>query len=136
MGIVDVMEKDFDREIIEEFAGHYTLMCEEMEGLILGLEKENLYARNVGELFRIFHNIKSASGFLHLHRMNTLSELAESIFEEARVKEGPATSEFVNWLLCLKDQFDKWRMDIEYNHDELTTIDPHIVTIPQKIAIN
>lgn len=136
MGVVDVMQKDFDHEIIEEFAGHYTLMCDEMEGLMLGLEKENTYARNVGELFRIFHNIKSASGFLHLGRMNTLSELVESIFEEARIKKGPATAEFVNWLLAIKDQFDKWRIDIEYNHDDLATINPKIIAIPQKITLD
>ncbi len=135
MGLVDILEQDFEHEIIEEFAGHYSLMCEEMEPLSLALEKPDFYTRNVGELFRIFHNIKSASGFLHLRRMNILAELAESIFEEAREEDGPATSDFVNWLLLVKDQFDRWRSDIEYNHDDLAEINPKILNIPSKITI-
>ena len=37
-----------------------------METLIIGLEKEEHYATNIQELFRIYHNIKSATGFLNI----------------------------------------------------------------------
>lgn len=66
MGIFSQMEMDFDLEIVEDFITHYGIMCESMEPLIISLSKPEEYAENIGELFRIFHNIKSAAGFVSL----------------------------------------------------------------------
>ncbi len=135
MGIIDTLQKEFDYEIIDEFIGHYSLMCEEMEGLALGLEKPEWYARNIGELFRIFHNIKSASGFLKLTRINKTAELVESVLEEARASAGPATTDFVNWMLSVSDIFNGWEKELESNAAELSSIPPKILNIPHKITI-
>ncbi len=135
MGIIDALQKEFDYEIIDEFIGHYSLMCDEMEGLALGLEKPEWYARNIGELFRIFHNIKSASGFLKLSRMNKTAELVESVLEEARASKGPATTDFVNWMLSISDVFNGWEKELEANVAELSAIPPKILNIPHKITV-
>ena len=137
MGIIDDLQLkvEIDYDIIDEFVGHYGLMCDEMEGLALGLEKPDSYKKNVGELFRIFHNIKSASAFMKLDRMNKASELVESVLEEARVSEGPATNDFVNWMLSISDIFSGWRKELEGNAAELSPIQPKILNIPAKITI-
>lgn len=137
MGIIDDLQlkAEIDYDTIDEFVGHYGLMCDEMEGLALGLEKPEIYERNVGELFRIFHNIKSASGFMKLERMNKASELVESVLEEARASKGPATNDFVNWMLTISDIFNGWRKDLERNAAELSPIQPKILNIPSKITI-
>jgi two-component system chemotaxis sensor kinase CheA len=135
MGIIDTLQADIDYDIIDEFIGHYALMCDEMEGLILSLEKPDAYERNVGELFRIFHNIKSASGFMKLDRMNKASELVESVLEEARAAKGPASTELINWMLMANDMFNTWKNQLETNSPELSPITPKILNIPSKVTI-
>lgn len=135
MGIIETLQADIDYDIIDEFIGHYALMCDEMEGLALGLERPEIYERNVGELFRIFHNIKSASGFMKLDRMNKASELVESVLEDARVSKGPANNDFVNWMLVVNDVFNGWKKELESNAAELSPITPKILNIPSHITI-
>jgi chemotaxis protein histidine kinase CheA len=135
MGIIDTLQADIDYDIIDEFIGHYALMCDEMEGLILGLEKPGVYERDVGELFRIFHNIKSASGFMKLDRMNKASELVESVLEEARAAKGPGSQEFINWMLVVNDMFNGWKKQLESNASELSPITYKILNIPTNITI-
>ena len=62
-----MLEAEFDVEIVEEFFSHYSFMIEALEPLIIGLEKEELYPNNINEMFRIFHNIKSSTGYLKLN---------------------------------------------------------------------
>jgi two-component system chemotaxis sensor kinase CheA len=130
MGLFSQLEIDFDLEIVEDFVSHYAIMCETMEPLIIGLEKKENYESNIGELFRIFHNLKSAAGFLKLQPIIKLATLCEDIAEEARNLEGPATSEFVDWLLLVSDQFEKYRLNIEENDEYFGMLEPLIIKIP------
>ena len=130
MGLFSQLEVDFDLEIVEDFISHYGIMCENMEPLIIGLGKEEFYEDNVGELFRIFHNIKSATGFLKLEPIIKLATLCEDVAEEARILKGPATEEFIDWLLMVSDQFEKYRMNIEDDEDYFGMLEPLIIKIP------
>ncbi len=130
MGLFLQLEVDFDLEIVEDFISHYAIMCETMEPLIIGLEKKEYYESNVGELFRIFHNMKSAAGFLKLDPIIKLATLCEDVAEEARILEGPATDEFIDWLLMISDQFDKYRVNIEEDDEYFGMLEPLIIKVP------
>jgi two-component system chemotaxis sensor kinase CheA len=130
MGLFSQLEVDFDLEIVEDFISHYAIMCETMEPLIIGLEKKEYYESNVGELFRIFHNMKSAAGFLKLDPIIKLATLCEDVAEEARILEGPATDEFIDWLLMISDQFDKYRVNIEEDDEYFGMLEPLIIKVP------
>ncbi|HIP29821.1 MAG TPA: phosphorelay protein [Sulfurospirillum arcachonense] len=130
MGLFSQLEVDFDLEIVEDFISHYAIMCETMEPLIIGLEKKDQYESNIGELFRIFHNMKSAGGFLKLEPIIKLATLCEDIAEEARILEGPATDDFIDWLLLVSDQFDKYRMNIEEDDEYFGMLEPLIIKVP------
>jgi len=130
MGLFSQLEVDFDLEIVEDFVSHYGIMCETMEPLIIGLEKKELYMNNIGELFRIFHNLKSAAGFLKLEPIIKLATLCEDVAEEARILDGPATDEFIDWLLLISDQFDKYRVNIEENDEYFGMLEPLIIKVP------
>ena len=130
MGLFSQLEVDFDLEIVEDFISHYAIMCETMEPLIIGLEKKEQYENNIQELFRIFYNIKSAAGFLKLEPIINLATLCEDITEEAKMLEGPATSEFIDWLLLASDQFDKYRMNIEEDDEYFGMLEPLIIKVP------
>lgn len=135
MGILKILEIDYSYDIVEEFLSHYTLMCDLMEPLIINLARHDRYGSNISELFRIFHNIKSAAGFMRLDPIIKLTTLAEEICGEARDLQGPANEDFVDWLLLLSDQFNRYKNDIENDAEFFSPLDANIVKIPQKLDV-
>ena len=135
MGILKSLEIDYSYDIVEEFLSHYTLMCDLMEPLIINLARHDRYGSNISELFRIFHNIKSAAGFMRLDPIIKLTTLAEEICGEARELQGPANDDFVDWLLLVSDQFEKYKNDIETDAEFFGVLDANIVKIPQKLDV-
>ena len=133
MGILAQLEVDFDMEIVEDFVSHFAIMCENMEPLIIGMSKADRYSDNIGDLFRISHNMKSAAGFLKLDPIIKLAVLAEDIAEEARVLKGPASEAFIDWLLLVSDQFEKYRKDVEDDAPFFTVLNPLIIKVPHQL---
>jgi len=130
MGLYKQLEIDFDLDIVEDFINHYSIMCENLEPLIINLNKEDFFEPNIGELFRIFHNLKSAGGFLKLDPIIKLATLSEDVCEEARVLSGPASDDFIDWLLLISDQFNTYRLDIENDADYFSMLNPLIIKVP------
>ena len=135
MGLLKSLEIDYSYDIAEEFLSHYALMCDLMEPLIISLSRPDRYAGSINELFRIFHNIKSAAGFMKLDPILKLTTLAEEICGEARDLQGPANDDFVDWLLLLSDQFNRYKNDIENDAEFFSPLDANIVKIPQKLDV-
>ncbi|NOX16508.1 MAG: phosphorelay protein [Epsilonproteobacteria bacterium] len=133
MGLYSQLEIDFDLDIVEDFVNHYAVMCENLEPLIIDLNKLEKYEDNIGELFRIFHNLKSAGGFLKLDPIVKLSTLSEDVVEEARIVKGPASEEFIDWLLLISDQFEAYRQDIEQDREYFSMLNPLIIKVPLKL---
>lgn len=136
MGILGQLEIDFDLEIIEDFMSHFSIMCDNMEPLVINLNKSEYYKSNIDELFRIYHNIKSASGFLKLEPLNKLSELGEEVLEEARTLRGPASEDFIDWLLLISDQFINYKNDIERDAEYFGMFNPLIIKVPLNLEKN
>lgn len=117
MGIRSDLESSFDFEIVDEFLDHYSLMMDSMEVMILDLAKPDEYLRAVNELFRVFHNIKSASGYLQIIPMTKLASFVESELEELRSKSKIASDETIAWLLSIHDMFTKWQDDLTFDRN-------------------
>lgn len=135
MGMLKRLEIDYSYDIVEEFLSHYSLMCDLMEPLIIGLSNGDRFNSNINELARIFHNIKSAAGFMHLDPILKLTTLSEDIVSDIREEKGPATEELIDWLLIVSDQFLKYRDDVESDADFFGILNPAIVTIPTKLVV-
>lgn len=136
MGILNTLQANISYDIVDEFIGSYAAMCEDMERLILSLEKPSHYGVNVDKLFRIFHNIKSASGYMGLTRMCKAAEIVESVLEEARViTDGRASPELINWMLIANDIFNNWRKELEEDAADFSPIPATILRIPSRITI-
>lgn len=116
MGVRRDLEDNYDFEIVDEFLDHYAMMVEVMEPLIIDLGKEERYAQALEELFRIFHNIKSASSFLQIDQMVRLSTFVEDSLEKMRFQEGPANEEVLNWLISVNDMFIQWQEDLKLDN--------------------
>ena len=129
MGVRRELEANFDFEIVDEFLDHYAMMVEVMEGLIIDLGSAERYSRSLDELFRIFHNIKSASNFLQMEPMVRLATFVEDALEQMRTYPGPANDEVINWLLEINDAFSQWQEDLKLDND-LTKIKFSLLKLP------
>jgi len=116
MGIRSDLDANFDFEIVDEFLDHYAMMVESMEVMIIDLSKPNMYDRSVNELFRVFHNIKSASGYLKITSMSKLASFVEDELESLRKKKPPINEETTNWLLDISDMFATWQDDLKMDN--------------------
>ncbi|WP_457594191.1 Hpt domain-containing protein [Hydrogenimonas sp.] len=130
MGIRNRLERQFDYDIVDEFLDHLDVMTEVMEPTIIALENQEQREDKINELFRIFHNIKSASSFLKIDRLHLLSELAEETMERLREDPSAVTEELIDWLLLVSDQFRAWYAEIS-SDGELEDINPKILLVPK-----
>ena len=129
MGIRTDLEKEFDFEIVDDFVEHFEFMVYAMESIIISLEDVKQYEVNVNELFRIFHNIKSASAFLNIKFLNRLSFLAEDLLSDLRNQEKLENSSVIEWLLKVSDQLHIWKDNL-VNDTELAKFDYTLLFIP------
>jgi len=117
MGVRSDLDANFDFEIVDEFLDHYSMMVESMEVMIIDLSKPNMYERSINELFRVFHNIKSASGYLKILSMNKLASFVEDELEELRNNKQPINQETIDWLLEISDMFATWHDDLKQDNE-------------------
>jgi len=129
MGVRSVLEANFDFEIIDEFLDHYAMMTEIMESLIIDLGNPERYHRSIEELFRIFHNIKSASGYLQIEPMVRLSTFAEDALEQLRLRDAKVNEETITWLISVADMFMQWQEDLKMDN-ELAKIHFSLLILP------
>ncbi|MDF1877302.1 Hpt domain-containing protein [Sulfurimonas sp. SAG-AH-194-L11] len=129
MGIRSDLDANFDFEIVDEFLDHYSMMVESMEVMIIDLSKPNSYDRSVNELFRVFHNIKSASGYLQITPMAKLASFVEDELEALRKAKPPVSEETTTWLLDISDMFATWQDDFKLDN-KLSKIRYSLLKIP------
>ena len=129
MGIRSDLDANFDFEIVDEFLDHYAMMVESMEVMILDLSNDAMYTRSVNELFRVFHNIKSASGYLQIISMQKLASFVEDELETLRSKNPPISEETTNWLLAISDMFATWHDDLKLDNN-ISKIKYSLLKIP------
>ena len=129
MGVRSDLEANFEFEIVDEFLDHYSMMIDSMEVMIIDLSDPFMYNRSINELFRVFHNIKSASGYLKIIPMHKLSSFVEDELELLREKETPITNETTDWLLAVSDTFASWHNDLRKNNS-LSKIKYGLLKIP------
>lgn len=129
MGIRSDLEANFDFEIIDEFLDHYAMMVEIMEPLIIDLGIAERSHRSIEELFRIFHNIKSASGYLQMEPMVRLATFVEDALEQLRTRDAVVNDETVTWLISVADMFMQWQEDFKMDN-ELSKIHFSLLILP------
>ena len=129
MGIRSDLDSSFDYEIVDEFLDHYSIMVDSMEVMILDLAKPQMYQQSINELFRVFHNIKSASGYLQIEPMTRLSTFVEDALETLRSRDRVVNEETINWLISVSDMFMQWQEDFKMDN-ELSKIHFSLLILP------
>jgi len=129
MGIRTDLENNFDFEIIDEFLDHYAMMVEIMEPLIIDLGNSDRHGRCIEELFRIFHNIKSATSYLKVEPMIRLATFVEDALEQLREQDTRTNEETISWLINVSDMFLQWQEDFKMDN-ELSKIHFSLLILP------
>ena len=133
MGVRRRLESSYDYEIVDEFLDHFDVMTEVMEPTIIAIENASdpeKRREKIDELFRLFHNIKSASAFLKIERLNLLAELAEEMVYRLRDDPASVDSRVIDWLLAVHDQMRHWYEQIAAD-EELEETDPNLLKLPE-----
>lgn len=133
MSIRNTIEERYDYDIIEDFLNQNTHVFNVLEKMVLDLRQEESFTPIIGELFRAFHNLKSAAGYLDVFVIVNLAKFTEDILEGARNLKGRATDEFIDWMLLVLDQVRLWLDDIERNRPDFSPINKEILLIPLDI---
>jgi chemotaxis protein histidine kinase CheA len=122
VGVKDYLYSEFDSIIVDEF-----LMLMDVIEDNLDLLLEELYYNSdiVNDLFRMFHNLKSATAYLKLKRISNYAHLIEDILDKVRGKD-KIPEDVIDWLFDATDQIHKWYDDIE-NNRELSKADMSIL---------
>ena len=126
MKIQDYLYSEFDSSIVEEFLMMLDIMEDTLDLTIERLQEDSSV---INDLFRMFHNLKSATGFLKIKRMHNFAHFVEDILEEAREKQ-KINDELIDWLFKIAHQFHEWYKDIDEN-TKLSPIDPQILRFPK-----
>ena len=126
MRIQDYLYNEFDSSIVEEF-----LMLLDVLEDNLDLTIERLYTDYdaINDLFRMFHNLKSATSFLKIKRIANFAHFVEDVLDKVRVNK-KIDEELIDWLFIVSDQFHKWYENINKN-EELAAVNPNIFKIPK-----
>jgi len=127
MGIQDYLNNEFDPGIVEEFLMLLDVMEDTLDMTIERLYTD--YEDTVNDLFRMFHNLKSATGFLKIKRIHNFAHFVEDVLDMAREKK-EADEALVDWLFKVADQFHEWYKNINRN-EELAPLHPDIFKVPK-----
>lgn len=97
--VIDAKELDFVKGFIEEAFEH----IESVESSVLGVERSPGDIARIDDLFRPFHTIKGAAGFLNLRDINSLTHAVETLLDQARKGQRPVTPGLIDLIFDVVD---------------------------------
>jgi len=127
MKIQDYLYSEFDSNIVEEFLMMLDIMEDTLDLTIEHLYND--YEDAINDLFRMFHNLKSATGFLKIKRIHNFAHFVEDILDKAREKQ-QANDDLIDWLFKVANQFHEWYGNIDRN-EELAPLHTDIFKVPK-----
>ena len=88
---------------------------------------------HIEEIFRIAHNLKSATGFLELTVLHKFAVFLEDNLEKIRKRKKKFAPGTIDWFYLISDQLNDWYEDLTQNAEEFRKIRIEIFDIPQEI---
>lgn len=135
MGILTKLELEYDVDEVEKFLEFFRKMCDGFEPLIIKLGNDKMkYKEAINELETLAHNTAWAARRLSLDEVTDLCVFCEEMMAQAKRFEGPASEEFMDWMLLLGDQFEKYCRSYENDASVLAIFNPLIVNVPNVIS--
>ena len=130
MGVLNNLYENFDSEIVEEFLMMLDVTEDNIDIIIDDLKVD--YENSINDLFRLFHNLKSATAYLQLKRIHNFAHFVENVLQNARNKklDEEKLQQLIDWLFVVSEQFHEWYRNIT-GDSELAPLNPKILKIPK-----
>lgn len=127
MGSLNIQTAE-DKSVYIEFVGESLEHLERIESGVLEFEHSDRTVELVNDIFRCFHSIKGAAGFLGLTALNRLCHESETMLDRIRKNTLSADQDVVEALLCSIDLCRRMLhilgSALEVNHNgEMTPVD-------------
>ena len=136
MGLLKELEANYELDIIEDYLTHFGFINGTLDKLIVNLSRSDKFDDSSSELYRIFHNLKTASQYLELDQIVKLTTIAEDITSRLKSSHAigaTASNELIDWLFLVVDQLQGYLDDIENDEIYLRILNPKIIAIPNEI---
>lgn len=117
------------KEIVDSFLVESKEIIDSLDLDLIELEKSPNDESLLNKVFRSFHTIKGASGFLNLNKLTSLTHRCEDILNKLRKKEAQLDSAIMDSILLGYDKMKELITSIELNHNE----DVEIENVIQKL---
>jgi two-component system, chemotaxis family, sensor kinase CheA len=101
-----------DLGLLREFHGESLELLQGIEQGVLVLEENPADAATIDSIFRAFHTLKGAAGFLHLDALRDLAHDLESLLDAVRCSELRITSEIIDLILAGADALKHFTREI------------------------
>ncbi|MEE8484144.1 MAG: chemotaxis protein CheA, partial [Nitrospinota bacterium] len=96
-----------DVVIFESFIDESTDQINKIEEFTMALEENPDDKNIINSLFRVFHSLKGAAGFLELKEINHLCHEAEGLLDQARKSKTQIDGEYIDIVLAVRDLLEK-----------------------------
>lgn len=117
------------KEIVDSFLIESKEIIDSLDVDLIELEKNPTDENLLNKVFRSFHTIKGASGFLNLNKLTSVTHRCEDILNKLRRKEAILNSMVMDSILLGYDKMKELISSIEINHNE----DVDIENVIQKL---
>jgi len=102
-----VLMDDNDVIIFEGFLDESTDMVNKIEEYVMALEENPNNTDIINSLFRVFHSLKGAAGFLGMNEINTLCHDAENLLDNIRKGKMKVDRECSDIVMAVRDTLEK-----------------------------
>jgi len=118
---------NFDYEIFEMFKDQCYAQLPSMEEKILQLSNPENFDESTNDLFRMFHNYKSTTKYLGLDNIYDVVDKTEHVLSSLRDLDVLHDEDIIEWLLKIKDQFEKWMDEMDLGSHTFSECNPDIL---------
>lgn len=132
-GILEQLELENELYVVDNFMANLNKMCDNLEPLIISLSNQNTYFCNINEIYNIFYQINIESKNLNIIQFVNICNIVENVLNDAIDLIGPASDELIDWLLLVLDQFSLYNNDFLNNKNYLSSLNPKIIKIPERL---
>ena len=134
MGLLAQLELEYESDDVEKFLHFFRIMADSFEPLIIKLEGK-AYKTALKEIQSLAHNTAWAARRLKLDEITDFCVFCEDIMQQALRFDGPASVEFIDWLLLLSEQCENYCKSYEQDAENLAFFNPLLVKLPSKLSL-
>lgn len=112
-----------------EFKEKFSILCENMEPLIMSMQQNDKYQESISELFRYFHTVKALAYHSEMHEASRIFKNVEDVLGLLYYRQPPLDSRVLDWLLVINDHLMGWLERVEMDDFLLDPIDSYTMNM-------